>query len=220
MKNPEYCFKIETIRNNLLGWGKTNLRIFPWRNTNDPYKILIAEVMLHRTKAAQVEEIYESFILKYPDFESIAKAGPEIIKSELHPLGLFWRADMLYELAKIIVNSDSGQIPTNKKELMKLPGVGDYIASAVLCFSYEKPEPILDTNTVRVIGRVFGIEINDSSRRNKKFQQIMFDIINCRKSKKISLLMIDLASLICIAGHNQNHSQCPLNNVCNYYEKL
>ncbi|AKB37293.1 A/G-specific adenine glycosylase [Methanosarcina siciliae C2J] len=218
-RDKEYFSKVKIIRTELLIWEEGNLRKFPWRETSDPYKITVAEVMLHRTKADQVKDVYEQFILKYPDFESIVKAGREAIKSELYPLGLFWRADLLYNLAYIIMDSYSGKIPTNKKELLKLPGIGDYIASALLCFCFNRAEPILDTNTVRVIGRIFGLNVTDSSRRSKKFRSIMFDLINFEDPRKISLLMIDFAALVCISGDNPNCRICPLKKNCTYYSK-
>lgn len=218
-RDKDYFEKIKIIRTGLLIWGEKNLRKFPWRETSDPYKITIAEVMLHRTKADQIKDIYEEFILKYPDFESIVKAGRKAIKSELYPLGLFWRADLLYDLAYILVNSYNGKIPTDKNELLKLPGIGDYIASALLCFCFNRVEPILDTNTVRVIGRIFDIKITDSSRRSTKFRNVMFDIINFEDPRKMSLLMIDFAALVCISGDNPHCLICPLKKNCIFYLK-
>jgi A/G-specific adenine glycosylase len=216
-KDKYYFKKIKNIRTELLIWGEQNLRKFPWRETLDPYKIIVAEVMLHRTKANQVKDVYENFILKYPDFESIVKAGHEAIIIELHPLGLFWRSEMLYDLANLIVSSYSGKIPIEKKELLELPGIGEYIASALLCFCFNQPEPIVDTNIVRVIGRVFGMKISDSSRRSKSLKKIMVDIINFPNPRKISLVLIDFASLICIPGGNPKCLICPIRKNCNFY---
>ncbi len=208
---------LERFRSEILEWGNKNFRDFPWRNTRDPYKILIAEIMLHRTNADQVKNIYEKFIENFPNFESIVREGSEKIRTEMHSLGLFWRSDLLYRLAEEMTEKYNGILPLEKKKLMGLPGIGHYIASAILCFGYNRPEPLLDTNTVRVIGRIFGIKITDSSRRSKKFYKIMQDIVLCEEPGRLSLSMIDFAALVCTAT-NPKHELCPVNNICCFIE--
>ncbi len=173
--------------------------------------------MLHRTKADQVKPVYESFIRKFPDFKSIIDAGPEKIRLELSPLGLAWRTDLLYAMAKNIMEKYQGNIPLSKNKLMELPGVGQYIASAILCFGHDQLEPVLDTNTVRVIGRIFGIKITDSSRRSRKFKMIMLDLISCGKPRRFSLSLIDFAALVC-TSKDPKCSLCPLRDICCYYK--
>lgn len=172
--------------------------------------------MLHRTRASQVERVYGHFLNKYPNLDSICNAGIKKIISDLSGLGLKWRAELLCNMACVIAKKH-GNIPSNKKELMDLPGIGHYISSAVLCFAFEKPEPILDTNTVRIIGRLFGLNINDSSRRSKKFEKIMFNMINLGECKLFSLSLIDFAEAICRSSNPLCH-QCPINDLCIYYE--
>jgi A/G-specific adenine glycosylase len=207
---------VEEIRSGILEWSNKNLREFPWRNTQDPYKIIIAEIMLHRTNADQVKPVYEKFIEEFPDFSSIVRAGSKNIRTEIQSLGLFWRSDLLYQLAEEVEEKYNGTLPLEKNKLMELPGVGHYIASAILCFGYNRPEPLLDTNTVRVIGRIFGIKITDSSRRSKKFYKIMGDIVFCEKPKKLSLSMIDFAALVCTAKYPK-HDLCSINHICCFY---
>lgn len=202
----------------ILQWGKDNLRDFPWRKTSDPYKILLAEVLLHRTRASQVEMVYNSFVLKYPDFKSICNAGIEKIIFDLSGLGLQWRAKLLYNMACIITKDRNDIIPSNKTELMEFPGIGHYIASAVVCFAFKKREPLLDTNTVRVIGRVFRLKISDSSRRSKKFEIIMLELVNFGKCKLFSLSLIDFAEAVC--KNNPLCHICPINYLCYYYYEM
>ncbi|MFZ2499306.1 DNA glycosylase [Methanosarcina sp.] len=216
-EGKNYFKKIKVIRAELLIWGGQNFRKFPWRETSDPYKIIIAEVMLHRTKADQVKDVYEKFILKYPDFESIVKAGREAVKTDLKSLGLFWRADLLYDMAFEIVEKYGGKLPLEKKKLMAMPGVGNYIAAAVLCFGYNFPEPILDTNTVRVLGRIFGINITDSSRRSKLFYDIMHDLIDFWNPKTVSFALIDYANVVCLASKKPRCEICSLKDICKFY---
>jgi len=201
----------------ILRWGDKNMRDYPWRHSPDGYKILIAEIILHRTKADQVNMIYENFINTYPDLRSIAEAGEDKIKSDLHSLGLAWRSELLYSMSLEILEKYDGTIPRDKADLMDLPGVGHYIASAVLCFGYNLPEPVIDTNTVRVIGRIFGLKITDSSRRSKKFKKFMSDIISHGRPREFSLSLIDFASLICTAGAYPKCNICPLKDICSYH---
>lgn len=215
-KDKDYFKKIKIIRTELLIWGEQNLRKFPWRETSDPYKIVIAEVMLHRTRADQVKDIYEKFILKYPDFESIVKAGREAIKADLKSLGLFWRADLLYDMAVQVVEKYGGKLPLDRKKLMTMPGVGNYISAAILCFGYNLTEPVLDTNTVRVLGRVFGLKVTDSSRRSKLFHEIMSDLVNFWDPRTVSFALIDFANAVCIPGEKPICEICGLRDICIY----
>ena len=214
-----YRNTIKKIQTEILKWGEENIRRYPWRNTKDPYRIIVAEVMLHRTRADQVKKMYNKFIEKFPDFRSVVMAGQDRIESELHSLGLLWRSDLLYRMAREVVEKYGGVLPMNKDELMKLPGVGHYIASAVLCSGYNIPEPVLDTNTVRVIGRIFGIEVTDSSRRSEKFEKIMRNLIDCGEPKKFFLSIIDFAALVCSAN-NPKCNACSLCDICCFYRSV
>ncbi len=211
--------KCENIHKELLTWSKDNLRVFPWRNTSDPYKIFIAELMLHRTRATQVLEVYNTFIDIYPDFKSICQAGKEKILNELSSLGLKWRAELFYKISCILSQEYNDVIPSDKSLLLELPGVGHYISSAFLCFTYDLPEPILDTNSVRVIGRVFGLKITDSSRRSKKFRILMKEMVNLGNCRLFSLAILDFADAIC-KPKDPLCNQCILKNICVYYKTL
>lgn len=203
----------------ILEWGNDNLRNYPWRDSPDGYRILIAEIMLHRTNADQVNKIYSNFINKYPSFNSIVSAGQDKIKSELYSLGLGWRSDLLYKLSNEIIENYNGILPLNRRDLLALPGVGQYIASAVLCFGWDLAEPVIDTNVVRVIGRFFGLKATDSSRRSKKFEKIMRNFISYGEPRRFSLSLIDFGSLVCFTGYPKCDI-CPLRENCYYYNNL
>ena len=217
VQNKElYRSTIRKIQTGLLRWGEKNLRNYPWRTTSDPYKIIVAEVMLHRTGVVQVEKVYSKFIEKYPDFKSIVMVGEDKIESDLHSLGLRNRSYLLYKMAREVTEKYIGTLPAEKDKLVGLPGVGHYIASAVLCSIYDIPEPVLDTNTLRVIGRVFGIEVTESSRRSEKFRKIMRDMIGCSEPRKFFFSIVDFASTVCTASYPKCNT-CPLNDVCYFY---
>jgi A/G-specific adenine glycosylase len=197
----------------LLKWWAKNQRKFPWRKTQDPYKILISEVLLHRTKAEQVVPIYSEFIAKYPTITDLSIASLDNIKKLLYPLGLHWRTELLYQMSVLVAKEYEGKIPSTKRELESLPGVSGYIASAVRCFAFGYPESLLDTNIVRILGRIFGIKTTDESRRSKRFQELSEAILDKENSREFNFALIDLGALICRPREPLCIS-CPLNQIC------
>ena len=208
--------KIKILRERLLEWGNDNVRDFPWRRNISSYRVLISETMLHRTRSSQVIDNYIRFITKYPDFRSICKAGLKKVMEDMKSLGLYWRSKMLYNLSCLLCERYDCELPLNKSILAQLPGIGEYISSAILCFVCDHSEPILDTNTVRIISRFFGIKMNDSSRRSRKYQNIMSEIIRGMSCREISYVMLDFGSIIC-KKRDPQCAVCPLRDMCEYH---
>ncbi len=123
--------KKDWFRARLLAWGKQNLRDYPWRITSNPYDIFVAEFLLQKTDADTVVPIYEAFLARYPTLDKLTTATVEDIEKLLKPLGLFFRAQRLFDSAKIIVEEYAGKIPDSETELLKLPGIGKYTARAI-----------------------------------------------------------------------------------------
>lgn len=210
-------WNFDVMRRRLIEWGRQNFRNFPWRFTTDPYFILISEILLHRTRAEQVVPFYLELIKRYPTVVTLANAKLSDLKMLLYPLGLRWRVEKMHLMAKEIVKRYSGKIPYEKKKLLALPGISQYIAGAVLCFAYGKPEPLLDTNTVRVIGRLFGLSVTDSSRRSKKFEKLMYAFLDKDNPREFNYALLDLAAIICLKKTLPRCSICPLKEFCKYF---
>jgi A/G-specific adenine glycosylase len=204
------------FRDALKVWGRQHFRPFPWRLTEDPYQVLMAEIMLHRTQAMQVVPIYQRFIQAYPDAHALAGASREELHSALYSLGLRWRIDLIAAMATQLVERFGGQVPQDKADLLSLPGVSEYIASAVRCFAWDLPEAIIDTNTVRVVGRVFGLQIKDSSRRNRLFRGLIGALVDPQEPRVYNFALLDLADQICSAKRPPAHDSCPVASVCLY----
>lgn len=204
------------FRKDLIAWGQDNFRVFPWRETCDPYAILIAEVMLHRTKAPQVLAVYRTFLRRYPDTGELAKASREDLHAALASLGLRQRVDMLHVMVQEIMDRFDGRVPESKDDLLSLPGVSDYIAGAVRCFSRNKPEPLVDTNTVRVIGRLFGLQTTDSSRRNRLFKDLHAALVDPDEPRAYNYALLDLASQVCTKVRPPDCHRCPVRQHCHY----
>jgi A/G-specific adenine glycosylase len=198
----------------IITWGVKNFRKFPWRVDNNPYYILISEVMLHRTNASQVKNIFNSFIEKYPTFNSLNEINIAELYEKLHPLGLNWRINLLYEMINEIKINFYGKIPEEKEDLLSLPGINNYIAGAIRCFAWNFPEPLADTNTIRVVGRLYNLEIKDSSRRNPVFLSLLSYLLSHDKPRIYNYALLDLANEICKVRNKPSCSICPVQNLC------
>jgi len=210
--------KIKFFRKIILRWGEKHFQIFPWRTTDDPYKILMAEIMLHRTQAKQVLPVYKKFIQRFPNIDSLTEAKTSEINTLMASLGLKWRINLVKQIATFINNNNSSKIPSNKSLLLKLPGVSEYIASAVLCFSWNHPEPIIDTNTMRIVCRYFGIICKDHYRRNKQFRKLMGALLVDKRAKDYNYALLDFGHEICTKRRPQC-PKCPVSKHCVYWQK-
>lgn len=202
----------------LLKWFSKNRRDFPWRETKDPFKVLIAEILLRKTDAGKVLSVYEHFVRRYSSIEALINANDGQLENSLRPLGLYRRrAKELKDLAQMVANEYGGEIPRSREELLGLPGVGDYIANAVLCFAFGKDVPLLDTNVIRVVTRVFSFK--PKRKRARDDPEIWRDvrkIIPKGKARDFNLAMLDLAAATCLP-RKPVCGICPVIPSCDYY---
>lgn len=206
--------KLQLFRQKLISWGIKNFRNYPWRKTRDPYHLLMAEVMLHRTQAFQVVSVYEQFIRRYPNLPTLAQSSKEELHDILYSIGLRWRIDLIHTMTAELMERYNGQVPRKKDDLLSLSGVSQYIASAVRCFTWNLPEPLIDTNTVRVVGRLFEIEIKDSSRRNRRFRELLMAMVDLVEPRSYNYALLDLAGLVCLNRLPPECFRCPLQDYC------
>lgn len=146
------------FRRNLMHWYKENKRSFPWRNSKDPYQILISEVLLQKTDAPKVLPVYKKFIKKYPTPEILQQAKLPELKKILKDLGLHYRAERLKSIGEDLCVLHEGKVPAQKDQLLRFKGLGEYASSAIMCFAYDKREAIVDNNVVRLFERIFGFK--------------------------------------------------------------
>lgn len=202
----------------LLEWFKNHGRNYPWRRDTDPYRVLVAEIMLQRTKADQVLPVYRSFLKRFPGPESIVNAAPGEVERFFSMLGLRWRAERVRKLAKTLVLKYGGHIPKSRGELLSLPGVGEYVADAVLCFAYGKSVAVVDANVCRVIRRVFGLKARGEARRDPGFRRLADWLLPRDRAKEFNWAMIDFASMVC-TPRKPKCDRCPLSNICMHASK-
>lgn len=210
--------KIKVFVQLLMEWGENNLRDFEWRKEKDAYRVLIAEILLQKTDVKKVAEVYPKFIDKYPNIEAISKASLQEISQLLKPLGIYnEKAERLKKIAKIILEAHDGKIPKDKEKLRNMPGIGNYISNAVLCLAFNEDLPMLDTNSIRVINRVFGISSSKSRpRTDENYWQLLEKMMPKGKGKEFNLALLDFGSLVCTA-RKPKCPICPLKNICRAY---
>ncbi|MFW9794808.1 MAG: DNA glycosylase [Candidatus Thorarchaeota archaeon] len=202
------------VRKRLIRWYDDQGRRFPWRKTNDPYKILIAEILLRRTTATAVSRIYNSFLKRFENPTRLARAKESTIACSLSSLGLqSVRSRQLRKMASVIVKQHSGNIPRSSTDLLALPGVGAYIASAVRNFAFGHPVPLVDGNIVHFISRVFGIEF--TGQADLGAWDFMTSFGDKNQDAKLYWGIIDLVALVCLR-QRPKCSMCPLSEVCKY----
>ena len=197
----------------LLAWWRGARRDFPWRNTGNAFHVLCAEFMLRRTRARQVVPVYETLIHEYPTPSAVADAPEAQIRAVLAPLGLHWRIAQFRMLCIAICTDHRGEVPSHYDELLALPGVGPYVASAVRIFAFGEPDPLIDTNVLRFISRYLGVELSDSSRRSPRVLEDVRRLVPADDPRSFWWAILDLAASVCTPT-SPEHEQCPLRDSC------
>lgn len=209
----DHVLDLASFHENLCAWDSQYRRMFPWRTTDNPFHIMMAELMLRRTQARQVVNIYTTFVAEYPDAAALAFAPEEEVARSLFSLGLAWRVPAFQQIARRLVEEYDGKVPASYDALIALPGIGDYVASAVCCFAFAQAISIIDTNTVRVAGRLFGVPTHAESRRRKPVRRILEGLLDRKNPRQYNFAMLDLAALLCTPA-NPQCAHCPLVSCC------
>lgn len=207
--------KIRYIRSNLLRWIKNNKRAFPWRKKSiTPYQFLVAEIMLKKTNARGVVNIYKKFISQYPTPNELAKAKVSKIKKIVTPLGLYRsRSLLLKNIAKVLTQNN--EIFRNREDLLKINGLGQYIVNAYFVFVLGQRVPIVDRNVLRIYSRYFGIRFRNDPRRDKKIDTVALRCLPFKGYKEFNYALLDLSAAVC--NSNKPHcSICPIRRYCDY----
>jgi A/G-specific adenine glycosylase len=206
------AFGEEEVRN-ILEWGQTSLRDFPWRQNTTPYRILIAEILLRRTTAKAAGRIYKDFVEKYPDLQTISKTSEAAIASEIKGLGYnIARSKILKEVSDSLL-SRYGHIPDNLDNLLSIKHIGLYIAAAIASLGYNTPLPMVDSNVIRIMSRFYGKKVS---------QEKCFHILESKlppEFKTFNLTLLDLGALICKPRYPLCN-MCPIRKNCEYGKAL
>ena len=233
--NKELLYKV------LEDWYEVNHRILPWRETDDPYKIWISEIILQQTRVAQGMEYYHRLVTRFPDIQSLADAEEDEVLLYWQGLGYYSRARNLHKAAQLmkdheifnLINDNIDNIARQStpcraqsniskhlnseqifSALKSMPGVGDYTAGAIASFAFDLPYPALDGNVYRVLSRLYDCEIAfDTTEGKKHFRKLAEDLLDREHPRLFNSAIMELGALHCVPTA-PDCSTCPLNTWC------
>ena len=225
----------------LENWYEMNHRILPWRETNDPYKIWISEIILQQTRVAQGMEYYHRLINRFPDIQSLAEAQEDEVLLYWQGLGYYSRARNMHKAAQLMkdheifkLNNDNiNNVATESTPsvakgktsellnpehifaaLRSMPGVGDYTAGAIASFAFDLPYPALDGNVYRVLSRLYDCEIAfDTTQGKKHFRKLAEDLLDRERPRLFNSAIMELGALVCLPSKPMC-DECPIKTWC------
>jgi A/G-specific adenine glycosylase len=198
------------FRRRLLAWGREHRRSFPWRETSDPWEILVAEVLLQRSRGKTVAKVYRELIGRWSDPEAMSRAREASIARVIHPLGLTRRAATLSAMAKELERL--GGVPRSFDELVALPGVGRYAANATLVVAFGKRAPLVDGVSARVYRRYFGLDAELLPSEDQELWRKVEEASPARM-RDWNWAVLDLAAEVCLPARPRCPG-CPLAARC------
>jgi A/G-specific adenine glycosylase len=201
------------LRHRLVAWYGKNSRRLQWRETRDPYRIWVSEVMLQQTQVKTALPYYRRFLERLPTLRKLAAADLEEVLKLWEGLGYYARARNLHRAAGLLV-ARGGRIPNRWEDFRSLPGVGDYIAAAVLSMAFDRPYAVVDGNVKRVLARLLAITapVNQSSS-HKIFQAAADRLLDGRRPGDFNQALMELGALVCTPA-NPDCAVCPLSTSC------
>lgn len=206
--------RIIAIRDALLGWFEANRRDLPWRHTRDPYRILIAEVMLQQTQVDRVVPYYERFLELLPTVEALADAPTSMVITLWAGLGYNRRAVNLQRTAQAVMQLHDGVFPSDPEQLLSLPGIGPYTAGVIACFAFERPAAFTDTNMKRVIHRLIaGPDLPRPSLTDRELIAYAEQLVPSNDAWRWNQALIEFGALQCTA-RKPACVICPLQTQC------
>ncbi len=209
---------MQALRKTLLQWYRANRRQLPWRETADPYRIWVSEVMLQQTQVATVIPYYHRFVAAFPDVRHLACAQEQAVLKLWEGLGYYARARNLHRAAGEVQRLYGGEIPESLAEFRKLPGVGDYIAAAVLSIAFQRPHAVLDGNVKRVLARLQVLDLPvDQPAAHRRFQALAQEMLDTRLPGEFNQAVMELGALVC-TPRQPDCGRCPLAAACSAFK--
>lgn len=208
-KTPHDGFAVK-----LLAWFEKNKRAMPWRETKDPYRIWLSEVMLQQTQVDTVIPYYNRFVEFYPDLETLASASDDEVLKRWEGLGYYRRCHHFLQAVRDVCRDYGGKVPDDPEMFNRLPGVGDYTTAAVMSISRGHVLPVVDGNVIRVITRVYRIA-EDTNKASTKtlIRDRMAALIPSSSPGDFNQAVMELGALVC-TPKNPRCPECPLINDC------
>jgi A/G-specific adenine glycosylase len=205
------------FRTRLLAWYRRHGRDLPWRKTDDPYHILVSEIMLQQTQVDRVLPKYAEWLDKYPSFDALAAAPEQEVTSTWYPLGYNIRPKRLQSIAREAVERYGGRLPADEATLLSFKGIGAYTAGAIRSFAFRERAAILDTNVARVLFRVF---VGDGDLKSHAMKQHLWKVSETLVPRRdvfdFNQALMDFGAMMCPA-RNPKCLVCPMAKSCRSY---
>lgn len=206
--------KLETIQTALLTWFDSSRRPMPWRETRDPYRIWVSEIMLQQTQVKTVIPYYERWVQSFPTVEKLARAREATVLKHWEGLGYYSRVRNLHRAARQVVREHNGRVPDTLEGILSLPGIGRYTAGAVLSIAYGQPVPVLDGNVKRVLSRLFGLHENGATRQSEnRLWQHAEALLPASRPGDFNQSLMELGATVCLP-RNPMCLLCPVSGYC------
>jgi A/G-specific adenine glycosylase len=210
----------QRFRRRLLSWYRVNGRDLPWRRTDDPYHILVSEVMLQQTQVHRVLPKYHEWLEKYPSLSALADAKEADITNTWRPLGYNIRPRRLHAIARESVARYGGELPSDEETLLSFKGIGAYTAGAIRSFAFGQRAAILDTNVARVLFRVFVAKGDLKAHRTRKVLWAISETLVPHKHVfDFNQALMDFGATVCSA-RKPLCATCPMKKFCRSFSSL
>jgi A/G-specific adenine glycosylase len=207
----------QRFRRRLLTWYRANGRTLPWRETSDPYHILVSEVMLQQTQVDRVLPKYHEWLAKYPSFEALASAPEADVTETWRPLGYNIRPRRLQSIARESVEKYGGRLPSDQATLLSFKGIGAYTAGAIRSFAFRERAAILDTNVARVLFRIFVARGEPKAHAMRRQLWTLSEAMVPRKHVfDFNQALMDFGATVCVA-RKPKCDACPMTKLCRSY---
>jgi A/G-specific adenine glycosylase len=198
----------------LFSWYAHNHRSLPWRETQDPYRIWLSEVILQQTRVVQGLPYYKAFVAAYPDVQLLAAASETEVLRLWQGLGYYARARNMLHTARQIAFERNGIFPDNYKDLLKLKGIGSYTAAAIASFAFGEKVAVLDGNVFRVLSRLFAVRTDIATpKARKEFADLAENLIPAEDPATFNQAIMELGALVC-TPQSPDCLLCPFNTAC------
>lgn len=202
------------FRKNLIHWYFDHKRDLPWRNTTDPYKIWLSEIILQQTRVKQGLSYYLKFEKNYPNIATLADTQEDKLMKDWEGLGYYSRARNLHAAAKYISKDLNGVFPKSYEEILKLNGVGEYTAAAISSFAFNESHAVVDGNVFRFLSRLHGIDTAINSGEGKKlFSNLAQDLLDKKDPATYNQAIMEFGALLC-TPKNPSCGDCPFQGSC------
>ena len=206
--------EVKRVQQALLAWFESAQRPLPWRAERNPYSVWVSEVMLQQTQVATVIPYFERWMRTYPTVATLAQAREQDVLKLWEGLGYYSRARSLLKGAQIIAEHRGGHLPTDADSLRTIPGIGRYTAGAIASIGYQKPEPILDGNVMRVLCRL--CDLAGDPRKaplNEHLWTLARQLVTKTNPSQLNESLMELGATVCTPS-KPHCSDCPLRRVC------